>query len=101
MITLNSYIVDEAGNVAISPDGLALLGRIKALVIPVFASTEQAVEWGSHLNPEQRATLMDIQRTVSSAALGEHNLERMVDLATQSQLMREAAQAVLWRSPTP
>ena len=101
MIMLNSYIVDEAGNVAISSDGLALLGRIKALVIPVFASTEQAVEWGSHLDFEQRATLVDIQRTVSNAALGERDLQRMVDLATQSQLMREAAQAVPWQLPTP
>jgi len=93
MITLDSYIVDEAGNVAISSDGLALLARINALVIPVFASTEQAVEWGSHLNPEQRATLADIQRTASNAALGERNVQHMVNLGTQSQLMREAAQA--------
>lgn len=97
MITFDSYIVDEAGNVAISSDGLALLGRIKGLVIPVFASTEQAVEWGSHLNPEQRATLVDIQRRASNAAVGERNLQRMVNLATQSQLMREAAGASPWQ----
>jgi hypothetical protein len=101
MITLDSYIVDQAGNVAISSDGLALLARIKALVIPIFASTEQALEWGSHLNPEQRATLVDIQRTASNAAAGERNVERMVHLATQSQLMREAAQAFPWQLLTP
>jgi hypothetical protein len=92
MIMLDSYIVDNAGNVAISPDGLTLLARIEALAIPLFASTEQAVEWGSHLNPEQHTTLVDMQRTASNAALGEHNLQRMVNLATQSQLMREAAE---------
>jgi len=101
MITLDSYIVDQTGNVAISSDGLALLARIKALVIPVFASTEQALEWGSRLNPEQRKTLEDIQRTASNAAVGETNVERMVHLATQSQLMREAAEASPWRLPTP
>jgi hypothetical protein len=95
MITLGSYIVDETGNIAICSDGLILLDRIKALVIPVFTSTEQAVEWGSQLDPEQHATLVDMQRTASNAALGERNLQRMVGLATQAQLMREAAQAFL------
>jgi len=93
MITFDSYIVDEAGNVAICPDGLDLLARINAFVIPVFASAEEAVEWGSHLNPEQRETLVDIQRTASNAAADERNVQRMIDLGTQSQLMREAAQA--------
>jgi hypothetical protein len=101
MITLGSYIVDDAGNVAISSEGLALLARIKALVIPVFTSTEQAVEWGSHLDPEQHETLVDVQRTASNAALAERNLQRMVNLATQAQLMREAAQAFLSQLPTP
>jgi len=101
MTTLDSYVVDEAGNVAICSDGLALLARIQALVIPVFASTEQAVEWGSHLNPEQHATLVDMQRTASNAAVGERNLQRMVNLATQSQLMREAAEASPSQLPVP
>ena len=101
MIMLDSYIVDDAGNVAISFDGLALLARIKALVIPVFSSTEQAVEWGSNLDPEQHETLVDMQRTASNAALGERNLQRMVNLATQAQLMREAAQGFLSQLPTP
>jgi len=95
MIMLDSYIVDDAGNVAISFEGLALLARIKALVIPVFSSTEQAVEWGSNLDPGQHETLVDMQRTASNAALGERNLQRMVNLATQAQLMREAAQEYL------
>ena len=100
MIRLESYIVDEAGNIAICSDGLALLDRIKALVVPVFASTEQAVEWGSHLDLEQHATLVDMQRTASNAALGERDLQRMVNLATQAQLMREAAQTFLSQLPT-
>jgi len=101
MIMLGSYIVDDAGNVAISSEGLALLARIKALVIPVFTSTEQAVEWGSNLDPEQHETLVDMQRTANNAALSERNLQRMVNLATQAQLMREAAQAFRSQLPTP
>jgi hypothetical protein len=101
MIMLGSYIVDDAGNVAISSEGLALLARIKALVIPVFTSTEQAVEWGSNLDPEQHETLVDMQRTASNAALGERNVQRMVNLATQAQLMREAAQGYRSQLPTP
>jgi hypothetical protein len=66
---------------------------VKKLCIPTFASTEQAVEWGSHLNAEQYATLVRVQRALSNTALGEWDLQRMVNLATQSQLMREAAEA--------
>ena len=87
---LNEWVIDSAGNVAISASGVALLGRIKALNVPVFTSTEQAIEWGSQLNDEQHATLVDIQRTASNSAFSEPNLQRMVSLATQSQLMREA-----------
>ena len=65
----------------------------RALHIPMFVSTEQAVEWGSHLNAKQHATLVKKQRALSSRALGEYDLQRMVGLATQSQLMREAAEA--------
>lgn len=90
---LNKWLIDSAGNIAISPAGAALLARIKSLVVPVFASTEQAVEWGSNLNSEQHATLVDMQRTASNAAASEPNLQRMVNLATQSQLMREAAES--------
>ena len=54
--------------------------------------------WGSHLNPEQRATLLDIRQSVSNAARAEANPQRMVNLATQSQLMREAAEAALSNS---
>jgi hypothetical protein len=49
--------------------------------------------WGSDLNPEQRATLLDIQRSVNNAARAEVDPQRMVNLATQSQLLREAAEA--------
>jgi hypothetical protein len=91
---LTTWLVDLAGNVAISDIGLALLGRINRLAVPVFGSTEEATVWGSKLDPDQRATLIDIQRTSSNAAQTECNLQRMVNLATQSQLMREAAEAV-------
>jgi hypothetical protein len=90
---IGTWLIDLAGNVAISLSGLALLGRIQALIIPAFASTEQALEWGSHLDHEQRATLLDIQRSMSNAAHVEANLQHRVNLATQSQLMREAAGA--------
>ena len=90
---INTWLIDATGNVAISISDLVLLKRIQSLIIPAFVSTEQAMVWGSHLNPEQRATLLDIQRSVSNAAGAETDPQRMVNLATQSQLMREAAEA--------
>jgi hypothetical protein len=63
------------------------------LVIPIFASTEQAITGGSHLNTEQHSTLVKTQRVLSKKALAARNMQRMVDLATQSQLLREAAEA--------
>jgi hypothetical protein len=63
------------------------------LQVPTFFSTEEAVEWGWDLNPNQYATLIEAQRALSDTALGESDLQRKVDLATQSQLMREAADA--------
>ena len=88
-----TWLIDTAGNVAISISDVALLRRIRNLIIPAFVSTEEAMVWGSHLNPEQRATLLDIHRSVSNAVLAEADPQRMVDLATQSELMREAAEA--------
>lgn len=88
-----TWFIDLAGNVAVSISDLALLRRIHSLIIPVFVSTEQAMAWGSNLDPAQRATLLDVQRSVSNAALAEADPQRMVSLATQSQLMREAAEA--------
>jgi hypothetical protein len=79
--------------VAISISDVALLKRIQSLIIPAFVSTEEAMLWGSDLNPEQRATLLDIQRSVNNAARAEVDPQRMVNLATQSQLLREAAEA--------
>ncbi|HEV2045660.1 MAG TPA: hypothetical protein VGQ95_03590 [Chthoniobacterales bacterium] len=67
--------------------------RVKELLIPTFVSTEQAMEWGSHLNAEQHTTLVKKQRALNSSALGEYDLQLMVNLGTQSQLMREAADA--------
>ena len=88
-----TWLIDVVGNVAISISDLALLKRIQSLIIPAFVSTEEAMLWGSDLNPEQRATLLDIQRSVSNAARAEVDPQRMVNLATQSQLLREAAEA--------
>jgi hypothetical protein len=88
-----TWLIDVAGNVAISISDLALLRRIQSLIIPAFVSTEQAMEWGGRLNPEQRSTLLDIQRSLSNAARAEADSQRMVNLATRSQLMREAAEA--------
>jgi hypothetical protein len=48
---------------------------------------------GTHLNTEQHTTLVQTQRTLSKNALAERNMQHMVDLATQSQLLREAAEA--------
>jgi len=90
---LDNWLIDAAGNIAVSVSDLGLLSRIHALIVPIFASTEQAVEWGSHLTVEQHAILLDMQRSASNAAYGEPNLQCMVNLATQSQLMREAAEA--------
>ena len=67
-------------------------GRVNKFSIPTFVSTEQAMEWGSHLNAEEHAALIKRQRALSKTALAERNLQRMVNLATQSQLMREAAE---------
>jgi len=51
------------------------------------------MEWGSHLDAKEHARLIKAQRAMSNAALGEWDLQRKVSLATQSQLMREAAGA--------
>jgi hypothetical protein len=88
-----TWLIDVVGNVAISISDVALLKRIQSLIIPAFVSTEEAMLWGSDLNPGQRATLLDIQRSVNNAARAEVDPQRMVNLATQSQLLREAAEA--------
>ena len=70
----------------------------KILVIPIFLSTEQAMEWGANLNAEQHLTLLTVQRALSDAARGESNSQRKLDLGMQSQLMREAAQGFVGES---
>ena len=90
--SLKTWVVDAAGNIAATDAGLGLLQRIDILGVPLFASAE-AMEWGSRLNAAQHATLVDIQRTASNAARENGELQRMVALATQSQLIREAAEA--------
>jgi hypothetical protein len=88
-----TWLIDAARNVATSILDLLLLKRIQSPIVPAFVSTEQAMEWGSHLNPEQLATLLDINRNMSNGARAEADPRRMVDLATQSQLLSEAAEA--------
>jgi hypothetical protein len=73
--------------------GAAYKEALKTLLIPIFLSTEQAMEWGSHLNAKQHTTLTQIQCALSNAARSECNQQRKLNLAMQSQLMREAAQA--------
>ena len=90
---IDTWLIDVAGNVAISISDLGLLKRIQSLIVPAFTSTEQAMEWSSHLNPEQLATVLGIHRNVSNAARAEADPQRMLNLATQSQLLREAAEA--------
>ena len=91
--SLKTWLVDSCGNIAVSGAGMALLERINNFLVPTFDSTEQAMEWGSHLNAGQHDILVDKQRTLSNAALVECNPQYMVNLATQSQLLREAAEA--------
>lgn len=68
---------------------------LKTLLIPIFLSTGQAMEWGSHLNVKQHTTLIQTQCALSNAARSECNLQlqRKLNLTVQSQLMREAGQA--------
>jgi hypothetical protein len=93
MITLASYIVDEAGNVAISSEGLALLDRIEDLRVPDFISTEEATLWGSNLSAEEHNILIEVQRRLRDAVRAEQDPQHMLDLATRAQLVREAAEA--------
>jgi hypothetical protein len=73
--------------------GAAHKQALKSLLIPIFVSTEHAMEWGSRLNAQQHITLVKTQSALSDAARAERNPQRKLNLATQSQLMREAAQA--------
>jgi hypothetical protein len=101
MMTLAAYIIDEAGNIAISSDGLALLDRINDLRIPAFVSTEEATLWGSNLSAEEHDTLIAVQRRLSNAACAEQDPQHTLDLATRAQLVREAAEAFPSRLPAP
>ena len=87
------WLVDGSGNVASSAKGLSLLDRIRRLLVPLFTSTEEAVAWGSKLNAGQRVTLLDIVRTAQNAAAGASSPQGKVDLATRSQLLREAGES--------
>ncbi len=101
MITLASYVVDEAGNVAISSDGLALLDRIENLRVPAFISTEEATLWGSNLSAEEHDTLIEVQRGLRDAVRAEQDPQHTLNLATRAQLVREAAEAFPSQLPAP
>ena len=90
---LRIWVVDANGSVAISAVAFTLLTGITPLAVPVFANTEEAIAWGSRLTAEEHVDLTALQRSSSEAALREDNNQRKVDLATQSQLLREAAEA--------
>ena len=92
---LDTWLVDLAGNIAATDAGLAILQSIASLSVPLFLSSEEAMDWGSRLNAAEHATLVDIQRTCSNAARETADLQRMVNVATQSQLLREAAEAFM------
>ena len=72
---------------------LQALAASGELVIPILVSTEQAMRWGAHLNDRQHTALVEKQRALSKVALAERSMQRMINLATQSQLLREAAEA--------
>ena len=90
---LETWLVDLTGNIAATDGDLGVLRGIANLDVPLFVSSEEAMEWGSRLNAAQHATLVDIQRTCSNAARENGDVQRMVHLATRSQLIREAAEA--------
>jgi hypothetical protein len=92
-LELRTWLIDRAGNIAVSDSGLSLLHRITNLHVPAFSDTEHAIDWGSHLDEAQHDTLLDIQRTAADAAHLERDPQRIVNLATKSQLLREAADA--------
>ena len=87
------WLVDVNGHIAVSTFGLALVAGINRLAVPTFGSTEHAMAWGSCLDVGEHAALVDMQRSASNAALDERDPQRMVNLATRSQLLREAADA--------
>jgi hypothetical protein len=72
---------------------MSWVGRLRKFRIPTFVSTEQAIGWGSRLSTDEHVLLVKVQRALSDTALAQGDLQEMVDLATQSQLMREAAEA--------
>jgi len=74
-----------------------LASNREELIIPKLVSTEEAIRWGSHLNAGQYTALVKTQRALSKDALSQCDMQRMVNLATQSQLLREAAEAFTWR----
>ena len=92
---LDTWLIDLSGNIAATDAGLGILHRIASLGVPLFVSSEDAMEWGSRLDAAERAILVEIQCTCSNAARETTDPQRMMNLATQSQLLREAAEAFM------
>ena len=69
--------------------------RLNFLGIRAHRSSPRSRQWnvGTHLTGAQYAILVKEQRVLNDIALGEFDLQRKLDLATQLQLMREAVDA--------
>jgi hypothetical protein len=69
--------------------------RLNFLGIRAYRSSARSRQWnGERILPgAQYATLIKEQRVLNDIALGEFDLQRKLDLATQSQLMHEAVDA--------
>jgi hypothetical protein len=60
---------------------------VKTLVIPIFVSTEQAIEWGSRLNEKQHVALATVQCALSDASRAECNSQRKLDLGIDGTIL--------------
>jgi hypothetical protein len=69
--------------------------RLNFLGIRAHGSSARSRQWNGEriLAVRSYATLVKEQRVLNDIALGEFDLQRKLDLATQSQLMREAVDA--------
>lgn len=74
--------------------------RVDDLVIPNFASTEEAVAWGEQQKPADLRVIIAVYKTLERIALTSTDLQRKLDYALEAQLVREAAEAVP-APPTP
>lgn len=68
--------------------------RLDDLVIPDFASTEEAEAWGRQQKPECRHLLRHLYGALTRIALNSTDLQRKLGYALQAQLIREACEAI-------